>query len=370
MFLLGLCIASQASVRAGVVSELHGRLPDGRVVKSFTLTNQAGVKVTLLSYGALVAAISTPDRQGKHADITLGNDALAGWLANDTYMGATIGRYANRIAQGGFELEGRAYQLETNNAPGGMPCHLHGGKEGFNRKLWSAKVAEQAGAGAVEFSYTSAHGEEGYPGQLEARVTYTLTEQSELRIAYEATTDRLTIVNLTNHTYWNLTGDPTQTILGHRLTLAADEMLPVNAGLIPTGQRSSVKASPFDFTREKAVGESIDAKDRQLEFGGGYDHCWVLRQGEGVRLAARIYEPGSGRVLELFTDQPGLQFYSGNFLDGSVKGKGGVSYQWRTGLCLEPGNFPDAPNRPEFPSAALMPGQVYRHTTVLKFSVQ
>jgi aldose 1-epimerase len=267
-------------------------------------------------------------------------------------------------------LDGKSYVLATNNTPGGIPCSLHGGKEGFNRKLWTGHPVSKSGAEGVEFSYVSPDGEEGYPGKLSAKVTYWLTQKNELVMEYSATTDKPTVVNLTNHAYWNLTADMKQPILGHLLQLNADALLQVNPGLIPTGVKAPVSGTPFDFKQPKEIGSRIGIDDAQLKLGNGYDHCWVLTEGKGVRLVAKVREPKSGRVLELSTDQPGLQFYTGNFLDGTAKGKGGVAYQFRTAFCLEPQRFPDAPNKPEFPSARLNPDETYHHTLIYKFSTE
>ncbi|MDB6170309.1 MAG: aldose 1-epimerase [Verrucomicrobia bacterium] len=338
--------------------------------KEFTLKNRHGLRAVLLEYGAILQSIEVPDRAGKLADITLGYDTPAGWRSSTSYFGAVVGRYANRIAKGSFTLGGKTYLLATNDNPAGIPCHLHGGRVGFDKRSWSGREVECRGAHGVEFTYVSPAGEEGYPGKLESQVTYWLTDEDELKVEFVATTDQPTIVNLTQHTYWNLTGDPRKRITGHELTLAADEMLAVNSGLIPTGERVPVRGTPFDFTQAARIGKRIGVDDPQLKFGHGYDHCWVLRQSAGVRLAARLYDPDSGRVLEVSTDQPGIQFYSGNFLDGTAKGKGGIDYAFRTGLCLETQKFPDSPNHPDFPSTELRWGEVYRHTVVYKFSTK
>ena len=353
----------------------YGVLPDGRAVNQYVLTNAAGVRVVLLDYGAMLASVQTPDRHGVSAEITHGYDDLAGWRGDTSYFGATIGRFGNRIAAGKFSLDGKSYTLATNNTPAGQPCHLHGGPQGFNKCLWSGRVltgAEaQPGAQGVEFTYVSADGEEGYPGTLTVKTTYWLTDANELKITYEATTDRPTIVNLTNHAYWNLTGDPRQTITGHVMHIEADELVPVTSGLIPTGKLMAVAGTPFDFRQPTTVGARIDdATNEQLRFGNGYDHCWVLRGGvgTGLRLAARVNDPVSGRGLELHSDQPGMQLYSGNFLDGTATGRGGVKYPFRSAFCLEPQFFPDSPNQPNFPSTTLRPGDVYRHRMEYRFT--
>jgi len=349
-------------------SAVYGKMPDGREVRIFTLTNPNGLTAKVTEYGAILVGIEVPDSKGKKADITLGYDTFAGWLTNTSFFGATAGRFANRIAAGKFTLDGTQYQLATNNEPGGIPCHLHGGKVGFDKVLWKGEPVRKAGARGVALTYTSKDGEENYPGTLQVKVTYWLTDANELIWQAEATTDKATIVNLAHHTYWNLTGDPTKTILDHELMLAADSYLPTDKGLIPTGQKASVEGTPMDFRKATKVGARVNADFEALKFGGGYDHAWVLREGKGVRLAAVVKDPSSGRTMEVLTDQPAIQFYCGNFRDGSAVGKGGVKYQLRTGLCLETEGFPDAPNKPQFPSTVLRPGQTYHHTMVLRFT--
>jgi len=347
--------------------ETYGTLPDGREVRIFTLENRNGLRARVTEYGAILVSLEAPDRDGKLADITLGFDTLAGWLHNPSYLGATVGRFGNRIRDGKFTLDGKEYTLAKNNTPGGIPCHLHGGVNGFDRVLWQG---EQTG-NRVAFTYVSPAGEEGYPGTLTAKITYTLTDDNELKWEAEATTDAPTIVNLVHHTYWNLTGDPVAPILGHVMRLDADAYLPTDAGLIPTGELAAVAGTPLDFTTPTVVGERIDADFEALRFAGGYDHCWVVRGENGVvRPAARVSDPVSGRFMEVSTDQPGIQFYAGNFLDGSYAGKGGVRYARRTGLCLETEGFPDAPNQPVFPSCVLRPGETYRHAMIHCFGAE
>lgn len=350
-----------------VKQEVFGKMPDGREVKIFTLTNKNGLKARVTEYGAILVSMETPDKSGKSADITHGYDTLEGWLTNTSYFGATVGRFGNRIAHGKFTLEGKEYSLATNNDPGGIPCHLHGGIKGFDKVLWSGKPA---GTNGVEFTYVSKDGEEGYPGNLTAKVTYTLTDDNELKWEAEATTDATTIVNLVHHSYWNLSGDPATSINDHVLQLNAPSFLPTNAGLIPTGEIAPVAGTPMDFTKPTAIGERVGADFEALKFGGGYDHCWVLEKGTGVRTAAKLKDPKSGRVMEISTDQPAIQFYGGNFLDGTVAGKKGVKYAHRSALCLETEGFPDAPNQPAFPSCVLKPGETYRHTMIHKFSAE
>jgi aldose 1-epimerase len=346
---------------------VYGKLNDGREVNIFTLTNAKGMTARITEYGAILVGLEVPDSKGTKADVTLGYDTLAGWLTSPSYFGASVGRFGNRIAHGKFTLDGKEYTLATNNSPGGIPCHLHGGIKGFDKVLWKGTPVRKAGARGVALTYTSKDGEEGYPGTLQVKITYWLTDASELVWEAEATTDKPTVINLAHHTYWNLAGDPTKSINDHELMLAADSYLPTDKGLIPTGVKAPVAGTPMDFRTSTRVGGRVNADFEALKLGGGYDHCWVLRDGTGVRLAAVVKDPASGRVMEVLTDQPGIQFYSGNFLDGSAAGKHGVKYQFRTGLCLETEGFPDAPNHPDFPSAVLRPGETYHHTMVCRF---
>jgi aldose 1-epimerase len=351
-----------------VKEEQFGRMPEGREVKIFTLTNKNGLRARVTEYGAILVSMETPDRDGKLADLTHGYDTLEGWLTNTSYFGSSVGRFGNRIADGKFTLDGKEYTLATNNDPGGIPCHLHGGVQGFDKVLWTGKAA---GENSVAFTYVSKDGEEGYPGTLTTKVTYTLTDDNELKWEAEATTDAPTVLNLVHHSYWNLSGDPKTTINDHELMLAADHYLPTNIGLIPTGEIAPVLGTPMDFTAATGIGERrVGAEFEALKFGGGYDHAWVLRKGEGVRLAARLKDPKSGRVMEISTDQPAIQFYGGNFLDGKAVGKNGVAYAYRTALCLETENFPDSPNQPSFPSSVLRPGETYKHVMIHKFSAE
>jgi len=347
-------------------AERFGNLPDGREVKLFTLTNKHGLRARILEYGAILVSMETPDRHGTLADLTHGFDTLDGWLANGPYFGATVGRFGNRIKHGEFRLDGKHYALATNNAPGGIPCHLHGGTIGFDKALWLGTAADN---NAVELVYQSKDGEEGYPGNLSVKVTYILTDEDELIWQAEATTDAPTLVNLVHHTYWNLSGDPATSILDHEVMLAATRYLPTDPGLIPTGQLAPVAGTPMDFTTPHAIGERIDANFEALKFGAGYDHCWVLSDGSGLRPAARVSDPKSGRVMEVATDQAAIQFYTGNFLDGATPGKRGVAYARRSALCLETEGFPDAPNQPAFPSPVLRPGEIYQHTLLHRFGI-
>ncbi len=338
-----------------------GQLPDGQLVDLYVLTNGNDLEARIMTYGATLVSLSVPDREGKFEDITLGCDSLEGYLEASPYFGSTVGRYANRIAKGKFTLDGVEYTLAANNGEN----HLHGGIKGFDKVLWQAGTIRRENEVGVKFVYLSKDGEEGYPGNLNCVVTYMLTDQDELKISYEAETDKPTPVNLTHHSYFNLAGQGNGDILGHELILNAGQYTPVDAGLIPTGEIRDVAGTSMDFTTPHTIGERID----QVE--GGYDHNFVLRSGGGeLALAARVSEPLSGRVMEVYTTEPGIQFYSGNFLDGSITGKAGKVYHKHYGFCLEPQHFPDSPNKPNFPSAILRPGEKYQTQTVFKFSAQ
>jgi aldose 1-epimerase len=348
--------------RKPVSREPFGKLPDGRAVERFTLTNAHGMEVQAITYGGIITSLKVPDRVGKMADVVLGFDSLDGYLTNAPFFGAIIGRYGNRIAKGQFTLDGHTATLAKNNGPN----HLHGGVKGFDKQLWTAEPV--AGKNAVVFTRTSPDGEEGYPGTLKVRVTYTLTDANALVVNYEATTDKATPVNLTQHSYFNLAGEGSGDILGHELMINADRYTPVDDGLIPTGELAPVEGTPFDFRKPTAIGARINQDHPQLKSGKGYDHNWVLtRKGPGLSLAARVTEPKSGRTLEATTTEPGMQFYAGNFLDGTIKGKSGHVYALRNGFCLETQHFPDSPNQPKFPSTILRPGQTYKSETVFTF---
>lgn len=342
-----------------------GALPDGRRVELFTLRNGHGIEVRAMTYGAIITSIQTPDRTGKRADIALGFDSLAGYVAGSPYFGAVVGRYANRIARGQFTLDGVTYHLARNNGPN----TLHGGQRGFDKVLWSGEPFHSDSAAGVRLRYESPDGEEGYPGAVSVQVTYTLTDGDELIVDYEASTTKPTPLNLSQHTYWNLHGDGQGSILDHVLTLNASAFTPVDSTLIPTGQRAPVAGTPFDFRQPTAIGARIDDSHEQLRFGRGYDHNWVLDQITHAALthAARLEDPMSGRQIDISTTEPGMQFYSGNFLDGTIKGTGGHVYGHRTGLCLETQHFPDSPNHANFPSTILRPGQHYRSRTIIAF---
>lgn len=345
-----------------------GTLQDGTRVAAVELSNASGMSVRIIALGAAVQALTVPDRNGVGADVVLGYDSPRDYLAKPQYFGATVGRYANRIAHGRFTLDGRRYTLETNDGPN----HLHGGVHGLDKILWKIEDSAGGSPARVVLSHVSADGAGGYPGTLRIKATYTLSENNELAVEYRATTDRPTIVNITNHSYFNLAGAAgSSDILDHRLTLFAEAYTAVDATLIPTGERRAVAGTPFDFRQPHAIGGRIhDGRDEQLRIGRGYDHNFVLtgRSGE-LRRAARLEDPASGRVLEVLASAPGLQFYSGNFLDGTVVGKGGRIYRQGDALCLEPQVFPDSPNRPDFPTARLDPGGEYVNTMVFRFSV-
>jgi aldose 1-epimerase len=346
-----------------------GKTKEGEAVSRYVLTNERGMEAVVINYGAALVSLKIPDRAGKAEDIVLGYDSLEGYELDKSYFGATIGRYGNRIAGGQFTLGRTVYQLPKNDGPN---C-LHGGTRGFNKRTWTAKDRSRADAEVLELNYTSQDGEEGFPGTLKVQVTYTLPlATNELRIEYSATTDKETVVNLTNHSYFNLTAAATHDILNHQLVLHALQFTPVDSTLIPTGELRAVGGDPFDFRKATAIGARIGQENEQLKFGHGYDHNWVLdRTADGsLRPAAEVFEPTSGRVLEVLTTEPGIQFYSGNFLDGTVRGKGGQLYAYRTGLCLETQHFPDSPNHANFPSTLLKPGQTYRSATVFRFSTR
>jgi aldose 1-epimerase len=344
-----------------------GRLPDGTDVGLFTLSNARGLEVRAIAYGAILVSIRAPDRRGRLDDVVLGCDDLDGYLTRSRYFGAVVGRYGNRIANGRFTLDGRTFQLATNNGRN----HLHGGIKGFDKVVWRAQPYARDGHTAVAFSYTSPDGEEAYPGTLTARVSYTLTERNELVVEYEATTDKPTPVNLTQHSYFNLAGEGRGDILQHELSLDADRFTPVDDTMIPTGQLAPIAGTPFDFRQPAAIGARIGADHEQLRRGAGYDHNFVLRDGPapgGLRSAARVVEPATGRTLDVATTEPGVQFYAGNHLAGQI-GKGGHAYGPRTGFCLETQHFPDSPNHPHFPSTILRPGATYQSKTVFTFGV-
>lgn len=340
-----------------VKKDLFGRLPDGTQVEIYTLSNMNGLKARIMTYGAILVSLEVPDRSGRLGDVVLGYDALDGYVKNNPYFGAIVGRYGNRIAKGRFTLDGAVYKLAVNNGEN----HLHGGLKGFDKVVWEAEPRMEDNGIGVKFTYLSKDGEEGYPGNLEVIVHYVLTNDDELRISYEAAADKATPVNLTHHSYFNLEGGA-RDILGHELMLAADRYTPVDQGLIPTGELAPVQGTPMDFTTPMTIGSRI------AKVEGGYDHNYVLNKADvATGLAARLADPTSGRVMEITTTEPGIQFYSGNFLDGTITGKGGPVYKKHFGLCLETQHFPDSPNHPNFPSTILLPGRVLKSLTIHKF---
>jgi aldose 1-epimerase len=341
----------------------YGYLSDGTEVTLVTLKNANGIEVDVIGYGGIITRLVAPDAKGQFGDIVLGLDSLEEYVTSNPYFGALIGRYGNRIGEGKFTLDGTTWQLDVNDGAN----HLHGGSEGFDKRVWAMRPFVTEASAGVVLTLTSPDGDQGYPGTLEASVTYELTNQDELDMRFTAVTDKPTIVNLTQHSYFNLAGQGD--ILGHLLMLPADRFTPVGAGLIPTGELRAVAGGPFDFREVKAIGRDIGAADEQLTLGRGYDHNYVLKDAasDELVLAARVTEPGSGRVLEVLTEEPGVQFYSGNFLDGSLRGKGRV-HAHRSGFCLEPQHFPDSPNKPEFPPVTLRPGETYQTRIVYRFS--
>jgi aldose 1-epimerase len=341
----------------------------GKPIETVTLKNGKGIEIQAMTYGAIITSLKMPDRTGTPGDVVLGFDRLEQYWADPPppYFGSIVGRYGNRIAKGKFSLDGKTYSLAANNGVN----HLHGGNRGFDKVLWSVTTKESPEGSSAIFTRTSPDGEEGYPGTLQVRVTYTLNEKNELIVDYHATTDKPTPVNLTQHSYFNMAGEGSGDILGQVLTIDADRYTPVDDTLIPTGQLAPVEGTPFDFRKPTAIGARITQDHEQLTFGKGYDHNWVLtRKGAGLQHAARLSDPKSGRTVDIATTEPGLQFYSGNFLDGTIKGKGGHVYAHRTGLCLETQHFPDSPNRPNFPSTIVRPGKAYESRTVFTFSAK
>ena len=367
--LAGVLIAAASSAHAATAArERFGVLPDGAPVEAVTLTNGHGVSARVVAWGAMLQSLVAPDRAGRRADVVLSYPDMTGYLAKPQFFGATVGRVANRIARGTFPLDGRTYRLAVNDGPNA----LHGGVHGFDKQLWTVAEVRSGPEASVTLTRTSPDGEEGYPGTLKARVTYALNERNELTERIEAVTDKPTVVNLSNHSFFNLAGAASgRTVYDQRLTLVADAITPVDKGLIPTGEIRPVAGTPFDFRTPHAIGERIaDGRDPQMVIGRGYDHNWVLNGGVQAtpRLAARLEDPASGRVMELSTTEPGLQVYSGNFLDATVVGVGRTIYRQGAGLALEPQHFPDSPNHPSFPSVRLDPGQTYRATTVYRFT--
>ncbi|HWZ96768.1 MAG TPA: aldose epimerase family protein [Candidatus Dormibacteraeota bacterium] len=359
---------NSAEMAKAMEKKAFGTTPDGKSADLYTLTNKSGMQVTITNYGGAVVSIVVPDKSGKTGDVVLGFDTLDGYVTDKNYFGALIGRYGNRIGRAQFKIDGVTYTLAKNNGEN----TLHGGVIGFNKALWEAKDVSKGNEPALELKYTSRDGEEGFPGNLMVTVVYTLSSKNELTIDYSATTDKKTVVNLTNHSYFNLAGPGSGETVKSVLRVNADKFSPVDSGLIPTGELKSVQGTPFDFRKPTEIGARIDADDEQIKLGKGYDHNFVLNKEKpaGLSFAARVEEPTTGRVLEVWTTEPGVQFYTANFLDGTVHGKGGIAYGHRTAFCLETQHFPDSPNKPSFPSTMLSPGQKYHTTTIYKFSTK
>jgi len=369
--LAGAAIAAaqqKTEIKPGLKMESFGKTADGQQVQLFTLTNKNGIEAKITNFGGIIVSLKTPDRKGQLTDIVLGYDNLEGYVGDTAFFGALIGRYGNRIAKGQFVLNGKTYQIPLNDGPNA----LHGGPNAFNKKVWTAKDVSTHSTPMLQLTYLSKDGENGFPGNLSVQVTYSLTSDNELRIDYAATTDKDTVLNLTNHSYFNLKGEGQGDILQHEVRLNANKFTPVDATLIPTGELKPVQGTPFDFRKSTAIGARINMDDQQLKYGWGYDHNWVLNgMGSGqLVIAARVHEATTGRVLEVLTDQPGVQFYSGNHMDGTIRGKGGKIYPKRGGLCLETQHYPDSPNHPAFPSTELKPGQKFHSTTIYKFGVE
>ena len=359
---------SQAQPASSITSEPFGT-KEGTPVELYTLRNTKGMEARITNYGGIVVSLKVPDRTGKFGDVVLGFDGLDGYLSpaytkSNPYFGALIGRYGNRIGKARFTLGGKEYKLAANNGVN----HLHGGVKGYDKVLWEARPLSGEEP-ALELHYLSKDGEEGYPGNLDVKAVYTVTNENGLKVEFTATTDKETVVNLTHHSYFNLAGKGD--ILGHEVMINSDKTTPVDSGLIPTGELRPVKGTPFDFNTPTAIGARIGQDDEQLKFGKGYDHNWVINKSEGdLALMARVYEPTSGRILEVLSTEPALQFYSGNFLDGTLTGKGGWVYQFRNGFCMEPQHYPDSPNEPKFPSTVLKPGETYRNTIIYRFNTR
>jgi aldose 1-epimerase len=362
------CESMSNSSKGTITKSAFGQTPDGTPVELYTLRNANGMEATIMTYGGIVTSLKVPDKNGKFDDVVLGYDNLDGYIKSSPYFGALIGRYGNRIAKGRFSLDGVEYTLAVNNTPNA----LHGGLKGFDKVVWTVAEAEVGEHGPkLELMYLSKDGEEGYPGNLKVKATYTLTEDNALKVKFKATTDKDTVCNLTHHSYFNLAGSGD--VLSHIVQINADTFTPVDAGLIPTGELAPVAGTPFDFRTPAAIGARInETNNEQIKFAGGYDDNWVLNKksaGE-LSLAASVTEPTSGRTLEVWTTSPGMQFYTGNFLDGTITGKNGRVYQFRNAFCMEPQHFPDSPNHPAFPTTELKPGQTYHNTIIYKFSAK
>jgi len=370
--LLASCMPLSATLDPVITTQSFGTLEDGTQAHLYTLENESGFRVDITDYGAVVVSIFAPDKDGKLADVSLGYDNVREYEENSPFFGAIVGRFGNRIAHGKFILDGIEYHLPLNDHPADISCSLHGGPEGFYSKIWNVQPKIIDGNPSLEMHYMSRDGEQGYPGNLDLTVVYTVTPDNGLRIDYTMTTDKATPVNVTNHTYFNLEGEGSGSLItDHVLQLDASHITPVDEGLIPTGELMPVADTPFDFTKPHAIGERIDVEDQQLAYGGGYDHNWVIDSESGeLRKVGELYEPDSGRVMSILTTEPGIQFYSGNFLNDSYVGRSDVPYLFRSGLCLETQHFPDSPNQPDFPSTILRPGEVYTSTTVYLFGAR
>ena len=371
--LLGGCAEQDTATGPSVERDAFGVAPEGDSVDLYTLVNENGMSMRVMTYGGVIQSLEVPDRDGNLEDAVLGFDSLEGYTRDayreaNPYFGALIGRYGNRIDEGQFSIDGETYTLETNNGPN----HLHGGTEGFDQVVWDAEPFERGDSTGVVLTHASPDGHGGYPGRLDVEVTYTLTDENELAIDYQASTSKATPVNLTQHSYFNLDGQADGSILDHELMINAETFTPTDSTLIPTGTFRSVADTPFDFREPTPIGARIDQDHRQLEIAGGYDHNFVLarQDRDSLHLAARVYDPDTGRQMDVLTTEPGLQFYSGNFLDGSLTGKGGASYPRRSGLALETQHFPNSPNEPDFPSTILRPDETYSSRTVYRFSTR
>lgn len=359
--LMGEMIATGIALMMGLQTKFGEH--EGEVVSLYTLRNKRGMTAKIMDYGATVVSLTAPDRNGKYGEVTLGYDEFSQYPEKSPYFGCTVGRFGNRIAKGKFTLDGKEYSLPINNGENS----LHGGTKGFDKLIWKVVKKPTAKSASITFALTSPDGDQGYPGKLDVQVTYTLTAANELKIDYVAKTDKATVVNLTNHTYFNLSGG--KDILGHKMQILADAITPVSEALIPTGKLMPVKGTPFDFNKMTVIGKGIDADHEQIKFGGGYDHNWVVR-GKGLRKIAAVHDPATGRYMEVKTTEPGVQFYSGNFMDGTHSGHGGFVHNKRSGFCLETQHFPDSPNHKNFPSTVLRPGKTYRTTTIYKLSAR
>jgi aldose 1-epimerase len=362
------CFVGCASMSktTGTISQApFGKTTDGTPVEIYTLRNARGCEARIMTYGGIVVSLKVPDKKGNFGDVVLGYDQLDDYVKNNPFFGALVGRYGNRIAKGKFTLDGKEYTLAPNNAPN----NLHGGPIGFDKQVWKAATLLTADGPALKLTYLSKDGDQGFPGNLNVTAIYTMTDDNGLRLDYTATTDKATLCNLTQHSYFNLAGKGD--VLNHLAFINSDKITPVDNTLIPTGELKPVAGTPFDFRTATAIGARINADDEQIKFGSGYDHNWVINKPPGkLGLVARVTEPTTGRAMEVWSTEPGVQFYTGNFLDGSITGKGGQVYQRRSGLCFEPQHYPDSPNHPQFPSAELKPGQTYQNTIIYKFSVQ